>query len=383
MSPAIIGYGETDLGEVPDHTPFELKMWAAAKAMEDAKVSPSEIDGLISAPPMEEDGDVVIPVIAEYLGVMPIRWASDPNLGGAAFVQAVVEAEMIIERGYADIVLIVAADSLRTSVGVDEVVSELSGLASQFEDPANIIPSLYAHAARWHMDEFGTTPEELAAIAAIDYEHAAMQRPERAQMNESMTVDEILDAPMIAEPLTAPQCSLISDGGAALVVVSDEIAAERDVEPVELTGFGANHTHEHISAMPDFGRTGAGAAGEAAMAEAGVEHDDLDVIQIYDCFTITVIRMLEDLGFCEHGEGGALATSGDLELGGKWPMNTHGGALAQAHPGPVGMFHITEAVRQLRGEAEATQVDGAETALVHGNGGILSTQGVAILERGD
>jgi len=382
MSPAIVGYGETDVGELPGYDPYELKMWATGAALADAGIGPEDVDGLITSTPMGTGAGGSVAAIADYLGLCPIRWGSVPDLGGASFVQALAEAEMAIERGYCEVVLVVAADALRSAVGIGAVVENLSALAGRFEEPANVVPSLYAHVANWQRDRHGTTREDLAAVAALDYRHAAMQRPGRAQKHEALTVEEILSAPTVADPLTIPQCSLISDGGAAVVVAADEVVAESDAVPVSLSGFGARHTHKYLSSMPDPGRTGAREAGETAMVRAGVTRDDLDVLSIYDCFTITVVRVLEDMGFCEPGEAGELVRSGALDVDGKWPTNTHGGALAQGHPGPVGLFHVTEAIRQLRGEAEATQVPGAETALVHGNGGVFSTQGVAILERG-
>jgi acetyl-CoA acetyltransferase len=382
MCAAIAGYGETAIGELPGYDPLELKMWAAGEAMEDAGIGPDDVDGLVTSPPMDSGSGSTVMAVAQSLGLCPIRWGSTPDLGGASFVQTIAEAEMAVERGYCDVMLVVAADALRSAVGVDRVIENLSGLASRFEEPSNLVPSLYAHVANWQLDRTATTREHLAAVAAIDYGHAAMQREARAHENEPMDVGEVLAAPTVADPLTIPQCSLISDGGAAVVVASEEVIAGVDADPVRLQGFGAQHTHKHLSSMPDPSLTGARAAGERAMRRAGVDHDDIDVLEIYDCFTITVVRVLEDLGFCPPGGVGQLVERGDLELGGRWPMNTHGGALAGGHPGPVGIFHVTEAVRQLRGEAEATQVEGADTALVHGNGGVFSTQGVAILERG-
>ena len=383
MCAAITGYGETELGEVPGYGYEEMNMWAASEAMDDAGIGPQDVDGFVVTPGM--DGDALpIPVMAEYLGIAPISWGETTGLGGASHVHSITQAVEAVEEGHAETVLVVAADSFTSALGRDGAVELMAETASRFEEPSNIIPSLYAHVASWYKDKYGVTDEQLAKIAEIDYKHASMQREERAHMNEARSVNEILESPMIAEPLTMRQCSLVSDGGGAFIVTTDENARNHTDVPIKLRGFGSEHTHEHISQMPDFSRTGAGAAGKKAMQEAGVSHDDIDVMEIYDCFTITVLRVLEDLGFCELGEGGELAESGDLNLGGKWPMNTHGGAIAHVHPGmPSGMFHVTEAIRQLRGEAEATQVDGAERALVHGNGGILSTQSVAILERGD
>ncbi|SIR65177.1 Acetyl-CoA acetyltransferase [Haladaptatus litoreus] len=383
MKPVLIGYGETSVGESLNCRYEELNMWATREALCDVDLEPDDIDGLIATAPFRTER-FPLPRLIEYLGIAPLNFAELTGVGGASHVSSIHRAASAIENGQAETILVVAADALHSDIGPRTVIEELSDSVSEFEEPANIVPSLYAHVANWHLDTFGTTRKQLAEIAAIAHEHASLQRAERAHRQKAKSADEILDAPMVATPLTADQCALISDGGAAFIVTTEENAAELDQVPVRLTGFGARHTHDHISQMPSFNETGAIEAGQRAMAEATVDHADIDVLQIYDCFTITVLRILEDLGFCERGNGGDLVDSGALRLTGKWPLNTHGGALAQAHPGmPCGIFHITEAIRQLQGRAEATQVEDASTALVHGNGGIFSTQAVAILERGE
>ncbi|WP_128904761.1 thiolase family protein [Halorubrum amylolyticum] len=386
---SIIGWGETDFGEVPDKDYNDLNEQAAYEAMEQANVTPDEVDGIIAAPPIggDELGAVGASALAEHLGLMPgLKYGSMQSIGGASHIQHLLQAAEAINSGLCENVLVLAADNMATGLGRDAAVEAMAGAGhGEFETPYGpLIPSMYALAARKHMEEYGTTQEQLAKIASIEYEHASLQPKERAQINESKTVEEVLESPMIATPLTLDQCSLVSDGGAALIVTDSESAHADHDTPIDILSVGEYDTHESIHQMPDLTTTGARQAGKQAFAAADVEHDDLDVIQIYDCFTITVLEVLEDLGFCEKGEGGELVESGELELDGKWPMNTHGGELAQAHPGgPGGLMHITEAVRQLWGEAGATQVEDAETALVHGNGGILSTQTVAILERGD
>jgi len=382
MGPVIVGYGETELGEVPNSYYEEMTMWAAKNALEDADMGPSDVDGLVASPPFGSSKVGVYP-IAEYLGVMPLSWGATTALGGASHLDSIASAMRAIDAGLAETVLIVSADPFLTRMGRSDAVGSLSSAAGPFEEPANIIPSLYAHAATRHMDKYGTTEAQLATVAEIAYRHASMQRDERTHMTEAKSVDEILDSPMVAYPFTQHQCSLVSDGGAAIVVTASDNVEEDTHDPVRLTGFGAEHTHRHITQMPDFDETGVAAAGAAAMAEADVSHDDIDVLQIYDAFTYNVIRSLEDLGFCEQGAGGEYVTSGAIELDGEHPTNTHGGALAQVHPGlPSGIFHVTEAIRQLRGEAEATQVDDVEHALVTGSGGLYSTHAVGVFERG-
>jgi acetyl-CoA acetyltransferase len=382
MGAVLIGYGETSVGATPGSGYEELNVEATREALRDVGLGPGDVDGLIATAPFRNER-FPLPRLVERLGLAPLRFAELTGLGGASHVNSIERATAAVEGGRAETVLVVAADALRSEFGSSTVVEELADAVGPFEEPANIVPSLYAHVANWHLDTFDTTRRHLAEIAAIEHEHASLQRPDRVQRTESKSVDDVLESPMVATPLTADQCALISDGGAAFVVTTEANAATIDRTPVELAGFGARHTHDHVSQLPSFDATGAVEAGRAAMSEAGVDHDAVDVLEIYDCFTITVLRILEDLGFCNLGDGGELVESGALRLDGKWPLNTHGGALAQAHPGmPSGIFHVTEAIRQLQGRAEATQVDDASTALVHGNGGVFSTQSVAVLERG-
>lgn len=378
---AIVGWGETEMGKVPDKETLDLTQDAAYDALEMATLEPSDVDGLIGSTGTDMVG---ASELGEYIGLMPgMKFGSSPAIGGSSHVQSLAQAKQTVESGFCEYVLIVAAGRLATGAGSDATVEGLAGGAghSEFEGPYGpLLPSMYALAAQRHMAEYGTTEKQLAKVASIAYEHASIQREERAHLRKEKSVTEILDGPKVASPLTRDQCSVISDGGAA-VLVTDVETAERDHEDhVEILSVAEHNTHENIFQMPNLTETGAKQAGAEALQKAETEIHDLDVIQIYDCFTNVPLIVLEDMGFCAKGEGGDLVESGALELGGEWPMNTHGGLLAQAHPGRSGgLMHITEAVRQLRGEAEAAQVDNAETALVHGNGGVLSTHAVSIL----
>lgn len=371
------------MGKLPDRETLDLTQEAAYRAMEMADVTPRDVDGLIGSTGTDMVG---ASELGEYLGLMPgMSFGSAPAIGGSAHVQSLAQAEQAVTSGFCEYVLIVAAGRLATGAGSDATVEGLAGGAghSEFEGPYGpLLPSMYALAARKHIAEYGTTDRQLAKIASIAYMHASKQRPERAHLNEGKDVDSILEGPMVSSPLTRDQCSVISDGGAAILVTSTENARRNHEDPIAISSVAEHDTHETIFQMPDLTTTGAVEAGEKAFSKADVDHDDIDVLQIYDCFTNVPLVVLEDLGFCEKGSGGELVESGELELGGRWPMNTHGGLLAQAHPGRSGgLMHVTEAVRQLRGEAEKTQVEGAEFALVHGNGGVLSTHTVGILER--
>jgi len=378
---AIVGWGETEMGKVPHKDTLGLTQDAAYDAMAMAGLLPWDVDGLIGSTGTDMVG---ASELAEHIGLMPgMKFGSSPAIGGASHVQSLAQAKQAVTSGFCEYVLVVAAGRLATGAGSDATVEGLAGGAghSEFEGPYGpLLPSMYALTARKHMAEYGTTEEQLARVAAIAYEHASLQRDERVHLNKQKTVEEILDGPMVASPLTLDQCSVISDGGAAVLITDLENARQNHDDHVEILSVAEYNTHETVTQMPELTSTGAKQAGEEALKKADKSVNDIDVLQIYDCFTSVPLVVLEDLGFCEKGEGGGLVESGALELGGKWPMNTHGGLLAQAHPGRTGgLMHVTEAVRQLRGEAEATQVEGAENALVHGNGGVLSTHAVGVL----
>jgi acetyl-CoA acetyltransferase len=236
----------------------------------------------------------------------------------------------------------------------------------------------YALAARRHMHEFGTTPEQLAAVAVTMRQHAATNP--QAQEREPITVEDVVSSRLVADPLHKLDCCVISDGGAACVVTTAERAADLARPPVYILG-GAHATTHHLnmSAMPDLTVTPAAQSGPTAFGRAGITPADVDVAQLYDSFTITVVLTVEDLGFCAKGEGGAFVADGGLGVGGRLPTNTDGGGLSACHPGMRGMFLIVEAVRQLRGECGPTQVADARIAVAHGTGGMLSTGATLVL----
>ncbi|RYG87214.1 MAG: thiolase family protein, partial [Alphaproteobacteria bacterium] len=251
----------------------------------------------------------------------------------------------------------------------------------QYERPFGpLIPAMYALAANRHMHEYGTTPEQLAEVAVTMRRHAGLNP--NAQARDPITIDDVLNSKMIATPLHMLDCSLVSDGGGALVVSRADAARDMRRRPVELLGAGEGHLNEHIHQAPSLTTTGARISGARAFDMAGLTPREMDFAMLYDCFTITALLQLEDLGFCKAGEGGPFVANGGIGLGGRLPVNTHGGLLSHGHPGrPGGIFHIIEAVRQLRGECGDRQVEAASLGLVHGNGGILSTHSTLILGR--
>jgi acetyl-CoA acetyltransferase len=287
-------------------------------------------------------------------------------------------AAMALDAGLCETALIFYGSNQRTAAG--KLVSSVKPFA--YEAPyAPIFPATsYALAASRHMHEYGTTREQLAAVA-VAARAWANKNPE-AFMRGPLTVADVLASRMVSSPLTVRDCCLVTDGGAAIVMTRADRARHLPKKPVYLLGAAAATTHMNIVAMADLTRTAAIDSGQRAMAMAGVSPRDFDVVELYDAFTINTVLFLEDLGFCAKGEGGPFVASGAIAPGGSLPVNTNGGGLSCVHPGMYGMFTLVEAVRQLRGEGGERQVAGAELALCHGNGGVLSSQITNVLGTG-
>jgi acetyl-CoA acetyltransferase len=227
------------------------------------------------------------------------------------------------------------------------------------------------------MHRYGTTAEQLAEVAVATRAWAALNP--KAYFRDPITVADVLASPMISSPLHLLDCCLVTDGGGAVVVTSEAVAASTRKPPVWVLGHGEAHTHLAIASMPDLTVTPAALSGPVAMGMAGVGHAELDVVELYDSFTITVIETLESLGFCGPGEGGPFVAGQRTAPGGDFPLNTNGGGLSYCHPGMYGIFLLIEATRQLRGERGEAQVPGARLALVNGTGGVLSSCATVVL----
>lgn len=227
------------------------------------------------------------------------------------------------------------------------------------------------------MHEFGTRPEQLAEIAVATRKWAALNP--KAYARGELTIDDVMGSPTVSDPLKRFDCCLVTDGGGAVVVTTLERARDLRKKPVSVLGFADSHSHMGISQMPDLVRTDARITGPKALEMAGCSLDDIDVVQIYDSFTITVLLCLEDLGFCNKGEGGAFVSNQRTAPGGELALNTSGGGLSYCHPGMFGIFLIIESVRQLRNECGDRQIASANLALSHGVGGALSSHATLIL----
>ena len=378
---AIVGAADTDVGIVPDLSATQLCIDAARRALADAGIGKDQVDGLVTCNSMAEPHMYHAEAMAEYLQIFP-RYCISVGAGGGTTFSILHHAASAIVTGMCDTVLITMADSLRSGLSREQAMLMQSSTGhGQFEQPYGpTVPAYYALIAQAHMARYGTTPEQFARIAVACRKHAALNPT--AQMREPITVEDVVNSRLIADPLHLLDCSLVSDGGSAVILTSAERAADFPHAPVYMLGVGEGHGHEHISQARSLTTSAALESGQRAYAMAGLAPKDMDFAQLYDCFTPTVLLELEDLGFCDKGEGGAFVESGAIELGGSLPVNTHGGLLSHCHPGnPGSMFALTETVTQLRGQAGARQVQGAEVAMVHAQGGIMSSHTSLILGR--
>ena len=378
---AIVGAADTEVGKVSEVSATGLCVEAARRALSDAGITKDQVDGLVTCNSMAEPYMYHAEAMAEYLQIFP-RYCMSVGAGGGTTFSILHHAASAIATGVCDTVLISMADSLRTGLSREQaMILQSSTGHPQFEIPYGAtVPAYYALIACAHMDAYGTTAEQLAAVAVSARKHAALN--DNAQMRENISVEDVLSSRMIADPLHLLDCSLVSDGGAAVVLTSAERANDFPHSPVHVLGVGEGHGHEHISQAQSLTSSAAVESGRRAFEMAGLGPGDIDVAEIYDCFTPVVLIELEDLGFCNKGEAGAFVEAGETALNGSLPMNTHGGLLSHCHPGnPGSMFALTEAVTQLRHNAGARQVKNAEVALVHAQGGIMSSHATLILGR--
>jgi|TARA_B110000467_G_C18286293_1_gene461826 acetyl-CoA acetyltransferase len=376
---AIVGVADTEVGVLAGRTPMEMGVEAALAAIEDAGLEKNDIDGLVTCNAMAQPMMYHAEATAEYLQIFP-RYCIAAGAGGGTTFSIIHHAASAIATGMADVVVVTMADAMRSGLTRDQAMMvQASTGHPEFEQPYGpTVPAYYALIAQAHMAEFGTTQEQFAGIAVACRAHAA--RNPSAQMRDLISVEDVLESRMIADPLHLLDCSLVSDGGAAIVLTSAERAADMKQTPVYLLGAGEGHSHEHISAARNLTTSAAKEAGQRAFEMSGLRPTDMDFAQLYDCFTPTVLVELEDLGFCEKGEGGAFVESGALLPGGSLPVNTHGGLLSHSHPGnPGSMFALTESVWQLRGDASGRQVADSKNALVHAQGGIMSSHTALVL----
>lgn len=387
-SPVIVGVADVPLEKgnvLAGETVLSIQARAAKKALESAGLTLKDVDGLLVSGMwgIPGAGQLMSVTMGEYLGIVP-TFAESTNIGGSVFELFVARAAMAIEAGYCETALILYGSTQRSersrNLGGRDPLFNL-----QYEGPYGVPTPVggYAMSAHRHMHEYGTTSEQLAEIAVSTRKWAQLNPA--AYARDPLSVDDVLSSPMISDPLHLRDCCLVTDGGGAIVMTSAERARDLKKKPIHVRGYGESHSHWNASQMPDSAFVvPAQKSGHKAFGMAGLRHEDIDVVEVYDSFTITVLLTLEALGFCGRGEGGAFVSNGRTAPGGAFPMNTNGGGLSCLHPGMYGLFLLIEASRQLWGERGEGQVKGAKTALCHGTGGTLSSGSTVILstERG-
>lgn len=375
-SVAIVGVGLAGCGEAPGRSEIELAAEAACQAANDAGISLTRVDGLLTA---SLSNFMPSLSLAEYLGLKP-RFSDTNSIGGSSFVSHLIPAAMALHYGLCDTVLVAYGSNQRTGAGRAEQAKHKSALDPQaYEAPYQPVnpPSAYALAAARHMHQYGTTREQLAEVAVAARAWARLNPA--AFSRDPLSIADVLGSRMVSDPLSVRDCCLVTDGAGAFIMTRAERARDFRKAPAYLLGAAAAHWHRQIACMPDLTVTAATESGARAFAMAGLRPADVDVLELYDAFTINVILFLEDLGFCAKGEGGRFVTGARIAPGGALAVNTNGGGLSCVHPGMYGIFAVIEAIQQLRGEAGARQVKGVDVALAHGNGGVLSSQVTALL----
>jgi acetyl-CoA acetyltransferase len=374
----IVGVAESDYGRVPHMTEMQLHAQALQRALDDSGLRKEDIDGVFCS---SHTLGMPTVMLCEYLQLFP-RNSDSTSIGGSSFEAHLNHAVAAIRAGKCEVALITYASTQLSSRGrmLGTGARPTTVPEASYEAPyGNTLVGAYAMAARRHMYQYGTTSEQLAEIAVVTRRHAALNP--LAMYRDPITVQDVLTSRMIADPLHLLDCCVVSDGGGAVLVTTEERARDLKQAPIFVLGSSESHTHAHISQMPDLTVTAAAMTAPRAFAEAGIRPDEVDMAMIYDSFTITVLLLLEDLGFCQKAEGGAFVQGGSIALGGQLPINTDGGGLSSNHPGMRGIFLIIEATRQLRGQCGPRQVEGAKLAVAHGSGGVLSSQATVVLGR--
>lgn len=375
---AVTGVGETRYMRGTEKTPLRLTLEASLQAIQDAGLTPKDIDGIIHY----ATSNFVAEDFMTNFGSEDCKFSATTPMGGASAVAALQAATLAVTSGLCNHVLIPLG---RTGYSGARIGARLSmmpqfNLVSEFEAPvgANAPAQYYAPMARRHMELHGTTTDQFAEVAMTMRHHAILN--DNALMQKPMDRDAYYASRMIADPFRLFDCSLESDGACAVVVSSAERAKDMPKAPIYISGVAEGHpdSPSTITQRDDLTRLGLAKAAPRAFAMADAKPEDMDVAEVYDCFTFTVICQLEDLGFCAKGEGGAFVEGGRIRLGGELPVNTHGGLLSQAHI--AGLNHVVELVRQLRGECGARQVEDARVGLVTGYGD-LGDGSVAIMRR--
>jgi acetyl-CoA acetyltransferase len=373
---AIVGVGESDVGQRTGRSGMELHLEAATRAIADAGIEKAAIDSVIARPAHSANMDNYSAVLAYQLGLQP-SYITDVGLSGASSVSMILAAVAALEAGYCTTVLCVNGDSSSSRGSAKEMHAAHRNWIDDLERPYGLVgaPIQYALPAMRHMYEFGTTSEQFGAIAVACRKHGALTP--NAVWRTPITLAEHQESRMIVDPFHRLDCCGTTDGAGAVIVTSAERARDLAQTPVYVLGLGQHASHADVQYAASMTTTAAKGASNQAYAMSGLRPIDIDVAELYDCFTSVVLVTLEDYGFCEKGEGGPFVENGRIELGGDLPVNTSGGLLSQVNAS--GFFHITEAATQMRGSAGARQVADAETAIVSGQCAVTGVNACLIL----
>ncbi len=368
---AIVSAATFGVGTAPGYANFDLAAHASVKALAQVGLRPKDVDALFCVVMDETLSGLNF---AEYLGVRT-RFNDNVRTGGSSFqIQASVAA-LALASGQCDVALIAYGSNQRSAAG--KLIT--SARSSPWEAPYRPLRpiSSYAMAAARHMHEFGTTREQLGEVALAARRWAQLN-PE-ATMRDPLTMQDYLSARLVCDPFGLRDCCLVTDGAAAVVMTRADRAKDLCSRPAYLLGAAHETTHREIAGMPSLTTTGVAEASRRAFAQAGLRPSDVDVVELYDAFTINTILFLEDMGFCAKGEGGRFVSNGNIAPGGALPVNTNGGGLSYCHPGMYGLFTMVEATQQLQGVCGERQVKDVEVAIAQGNGGELSSEAVLVL----
>ena len=372
---AVVGLAESGCGLASGWSAMEIMATAVHDALEDAGIKLKEVDGVFAATAFHS---MAAMSLSEYLGIKP-KFADGSQIGGSSFLSHILTAAMALDAGLVN-VAVVAYGSNQKSAGGFKTISEAMPYEAQYQPRMPV--SAYALAAKRNMHEFGASREDLANVAIAARDWALLNPRAYTHQDGPLTVNDVLSARPIVDPLGKLDCCLVTDGGAAVVMTRSDRAKDTKNTPIYLLGAAMEHHHRMISEMPDLVRTSAIESGERAFSMSGYAPNDMSTIQLYDAFTINTILFLEDLGFCKKGEAKELVKNNNIGPSGNLKVNTNGGGLSCVHPGMYGLFVTLEALRQLRNASgddvgkrlDGGWIDNAKLSVAHGNGGVLSSQ---------
>ena len=372
---AVVGLAESGCGLASGWSAMEIMATAVHDALDDAGIKLKEVDGVFAATAFHS---MAAMSLSEYLGVKP-KFADGSQIGGSSFLSHILTAAMALDAGLIN-VAVVAYGSNQKSIGGFKTISEAMPYEAQYQPRMPV--SAYALAAKRYMYEFGASREDLANVAIAARDWALLNPRAYTHQDGPLTVNDVLSARPIVDPLGKLDCCLVTDGGAAVVMTRSDRAKDTKNTPIYLLGAAMEHHHRMISEMPDLVRTSAIESGKRAFGMSGYKANDMSTVQLYDAFTINTLLFLEDLGFCKKGEAKELVKNKNIGPDGNLKVNTNGGGLSCVHPGMYGLFVTLEALRQLRNASgddvgqrlEGGWIDNAKLSVAHGNGGVLSSQ---------